>query len=251
MLWKARPQLISGRGAIDGGGGSLAPSGLTGLIGWWDASVFASLSLTGSNITAVADQSGAGNTIITYNASPTYSATGFNSKPAMVFTSSAALKKASFAFGTGSTLTAFFVGTYNNSTGAFGRAISYFAGGSNDADNNTSFLVARDNSNNNVTLYRNANTAIRATGTPPTNFRCIATVDSSGVMKMYINGVSTTGSTLNTAFGASGPLAIGMAAYAVTSWWEGAMGEVGLATGFTNSTDVGRLDTYLQSKWGL
>jgi hypothetical protein len=244
---------LTGFGArrVAAGGGGYTPPPGTGWIGLWDASVLAGLTLSGSNITAVADQSGTGNDMGPYSTAPTYNATGFNtSYPAMIFASSTGLKKSSFAFGTGNTLTVFFVGTMNSGTTAFGRAISYFAGGANDADNNASFLLSRDNTNNGVTLYRNGNQAIRAmtTGTP---HRVIATISSSGVETIYVDGVATTGATLNAAFGASGTLAIGLAAFGITSAWDGAISDVGIATVFTNSTDVASLDSYLQTKWGL
>jgi hypothetical protein len=81
--------------------------------------------------------------------------------------------------------------------------------------------------------------------------RVIATINSSGVMTIYVDGVATTGNTLNAAFVSGGVLAFGLAAFATTSPWDGPMSEFGVATGFTNSTDVASLDTYLKNKWGL
>lgn len=263
MLWQARPGLISGRGAIDaaaggGGGGGGFPSTLTGLIGWWDASVTASLTLSGSDITAVADQSGAGNDMtggVGVGAfKPTYNATGFNtSYPAMMMgVNFASLTKSSFAFGTGNTLTFFCVGQLDSANcDNFGRILSYYDGaGSNDADHNAVFLVGRNNAADGIILYRNFSSTSKAVATNA-KFRCIATVDSSGVMTIYIDGVAAVGSTLNAAFGASGTLTIGMAAFNTISPWRGSISEIGIATGFTNSTDVGLLDSYLQTKWGL
>jgi hypothetical protein len=242
--------LGAGRGG-GGIGGDTPATLLTGLIGWWDASVFASMTIgTGSAITAIADQSGAGNNLVQGPfGGPVYNATGFNSKPSLTYSDHVQMKKASFAFGTGNTLTVFFVGQMNSITGAYGRGISYHAGTSNDADNNASFHLSRDNTNAGVTLYRNGSTAARAmtTGFP---HRVIATVDSSGVMTIYVDGAATTGSTLNAAFGASGTLAIGMLADDLTNWWEGIIPEAGIATGFTNPSVAASLDSYLQTKWG-
>jgi hypothetical protein len=137
-----------------------------------------------------------------------------------------------------------------SSSGAYARIISYFGGGSNDANNNTSFLVSRDNTTNAIVLYRNANIASRAvtTGVP---VRVIATVSSSGVETIYINGVATTGATLNAAFGASGTLAIGMTAHDNLSNWIGQISEIGVATGYSDATAAAALETYLKNKWGL
>jgi len=232
------------------GGGGFTPASLTGLLGWWDAN---NLTLSGANVTAAADLSGSGNNLGPYASAPQYNATGLNSRPTMDFAGASAtrgLAKAGFAFGTGSTLTAFFVGKLNSSLSTYGRALAYFAGGANDADNNASFVLSSDNATTGVVLYRNTNTAARAFGTAAPH-RCIATVKSDGVMTIYVDGVSTTGATLLAAFGASGTLAIGLAAFASTSGWDGSLSEVGIATGYSDATAVGQLDSYLQTKWGL
>jgi hypothetical protein len=230
------------------------PTSLSGLIGWWDTSVFGSLTITGgTDISAMADQSTAGNTMSAFTQSPAYSATGLNSRPAMLLTSGTkALHKTSLSLGTGNTLTVFCVATLDSAgTGAYGRLLSYKAAtGSNDADNNGSFLLGRDNANNGMVLYRNGSTATKAMAANAT-FRCIATINSSGVMTIYIDGVSATGSTLNAAFVSGGELAIACQAVAWNSGWRSAISEVGIATGFTNSTDAAKLDIYLKNKWGL
>jgi hypothetical protein len=233
---------------IVGGGGGWTPASLTGLIGWWDASVTASMTLSGSNITAMADQSGAGNTFTTFNASPTYNATGLNSKATVSFSGTQGLAKSSFAFGTGNTLTLFAVIILNSSTGAYGRIFSYASGGADTVA--TSFLLSRDNTTNAIVFYRNTNQASRAvtTGVP---VRVIATISSSGVETIYIDGVATTGATYNTAFGSSGTLAVGLAAHDQTSGWIGQMSEVGVATGYSDATTVALLDGYLVDKWAL
>lgn len=221
---------------------------VSGLIGWWDASQFSSLTITTGNIVNATDLSGHGNDI-TSVAGPPYSAVAFNGLPAFNWGGSSALLKTSFAFGTGNTLTAFFAIEMNPATGSFGRMMSYFAGGSNDADNNASFLIGRNAGSNAWVLYRNASTASSASlATGPHTL--IVTVDSSGVMTNYVDGASATGSTLNAAFGASGTLALGIAAFTSTSQWNGPMGEAGISTAFTNSTGVAALQTYLKNKWG-
>ncbi|WP_439399098.1 hypothetical protein ACRQ5Q_17015 [Bradyrhizobium sp. PMVTL-01] len=252
------PQIIARsplRPSGGGGGGGGAP--IPGLVGWWDASVTASMSLSGSNISTIADQSGNGQTLSSSGFTPpTYNATGFNSRPAMMFSSSGTyLARSVFPMGTGNTLTVFFVGFFTSSTTTYGRICSYYVdavhgGGSNDADNNKSWLLSRENTGTNAVLYRNGSIAHASVGYS-TNVRIIATVDSSGVMTIYINGVATTGNTLNAAFGASGQLALGGLTGATSSPFDGAIAEIGVSTSFTNSTDVATLDTSLKTKWGL
>jgi hypothetical protein len=239
--------------ASGGGGGGFSPlTGLTGLIGWWDASVYASLSLSGSNITAVADQSSAGNTITASAGWPVYSATGFNSKPAMLFAATGnSLQRAAFAFGTGNALTIFCVGEFTSSSSSYGRILSYCAAGdANDAASNASFLLSRESTTTDAVLYRNGNIAHAVAGYS-TNRRIIATISSSGVMTIYIDGVATTGATLNAAFGATGLLALGGVTGGSVSPMDGAIAEMGVATGYTSATNVASLDSYLKAKWGL
>ncbi len=225
---------------------------ITGMVGWWDASQFASLTLSTGSIVAAADLSGHGNDIAS-GSGPPYNATGFTGRPAFDFNGTGGtngLSKSSFSFGAGNTLTAFFAGQMTTSTTNFGRAMSYFAGGSNDADNNASWLLSRNSTSNAVVLYRNGSTASSGISLA-TPFRCIATVDPSGVMTIYINGVATTGATLNAAFGASGTFALGIAAFSFTSAWNAAIGEAGVSHDYNNATAVAALDLYLKNKWGL
>lgn len=64
------------------------PATLSGRIADWDASIFASLTFNGSNISAWADQSATGKNLSQGTASkqPLYSATGLNGHPALLLT---------------------------------------------------------------------------------------------------------------------------------------------------------------------
>jgi hypothetical protein len=99
---------------------------VSGLIGWWDCRVAASLTLSGSNVVSVADLSGGGQTIAAVgSANSTYSATGFDggTKPGIEFSGNAALETASgFPMGTGNTMTAWFIGTLRNDGAGGGDA---------------------------------------------------------------------------------------------------------------------------------
>jgi hypothetical protein len=254
---------LSGKGAAAAGGGGSSPPGVTGLIGWWDASAASSLSLSGSNVNSIADQSGQGNNLSAASP-PIYSATGLNGRPSMNFSSStgAGLALNSFAFGSGNTLTVFFVGQFTKlfST-AYGRAVSLSAGPgytgitgtTTDQDNNYSFSLGQEGTGDNVVLYRNGSIADRSFPGDGTPHRCIATVDSSGVMTIYVDGVATTGNTLNAAFaGAPNQLQIGnVSTTPGNAHWHGELSEIGISPNFTNSTNVAALDTFLKTKWGL
>jgi hypothetical protein len=245
------------------GGGAFTPASLTGLVLWVDASVAASLTLSGSNVMNFADQSGAGNHLADLGSGVpcVYSATGFNTTyPTINFANSnstGGLQKASgFTMGTGNTLTAFFVGSFvaTGGTGS-GRLFSYFAGagGQHDYDNLASWNISQDASSTTVDYVRNSVVPVAATfGASGTPHRCIVTGDSSGNTKMYIDGVATSGSVSNAAFATGGQLRMGMPDQLTGSArWHGVVSEAGIATGFTNATDVAKLDTYLKNKWGL
>jgi hypothetical protein len=229
---------------------------LTGLIIWADASVTASLTLSGSNITSIADQSGAGNNLAAGGGNVPYSATGFNTnKPAMVFTNgnTATLQKV-ITMGTGSTLTAWYVGTTGvGASSIAGRIISYGGGFGGDNNNIGSFTVAAGSPFTSLDLNRNGvHAGSSGLSVDPAGHRVIVTINSSGNMTMFVDGVAggTTG-TSNGAWANTGNFSLGRQASAASDYWYGPIGEFGLATGFSNSTLVGQLDTYLKNKWGL
>jgi len=71
-------------------------------------------------------------------------------------------------------------------------------------------------------------------------------------MTAYVDGVATTGNTLNAAFGATGDFWLGQASpNHGNAEWHSVISEAGISPNFTNSTDVASLDTYLKNKWGL
>jgi hypothetical protein len=225
------------------------PPGVTGLIGWWDASVTASLTLAGSTVQAIADQSGGGNTMVYdgIHSSPTYQATGFNGRPTMSV-GGWPLTKNSFPMGTGNTLTAFWVGVFDNTSNNFGRLISYSAGAV-DTGNINSWTMLRNSSGSNAVTYRNAVFSGQL-DTAYGNCRIISTIDSSGVLTIYVNGVASTTATASGNWTTGGHLCLGVD-FAGTSAIVGRISEAGVATGYSNAAAVALLDSYLKTKWGL
>jgi hypothetical protein len=244
------------------GGGSAAaftPPTLTGLIGWWDASVTASLSLSGSTVTAIADQSGAGNDL-TGVSTPTYNATSFNSRPGIEYTSTEGdgLVKSSLAMGTGNTLTLFAACLMNDPAvgglGQFARLFSYTkSGGTNDFDNAGSFAVNRDNTNANVQFTRNGVSAATRAMSYASPHRLIVTVKSDGTWDVYVDGVVTSSSQTAANWVSPGYFGLGISQNnsGIFNQFGGKFGEAGLATGWHDATTVASLDTYLKNKWGL
>ena len=237
-------------------GAPFTPAALTGLIGWWDASITASMTLSGTDILAIADQSSGGNALSwTGFGKPVYAATGFNSKPAMTFNGIGignAFTNTAFPLGTGNTLTCWYAG---NCTSANAQSdcgiISYTgAGQTQDYNNLNSFVLYRPGvSTTQVGFTRQSDMKVACTANA--NHRVIVTINSSGLMTFYIDGIAMTPTaTASGNWTSPGILNIGRAK-ASASYWAGPVGEFGIATGYSNATTVGQLDTYLKTKWGL
>ena len=232
---------------------TFTPAALTGLIGWWNMKVPGSITISTTKVVRLNDQSGAGNHIgdgIDNVFKPVYSATGLNGSPALSFLNAGELDKSGFQMGTGNTLTVFAVATMNSSTEPYGRMFCFGATGFQDNNSVGSWTVLRDNSNQNVWFQRNgispAPKSIAAYGTP---FRLIATINSSGVMTLYVNGVaSATGTQAGNWIG-GGQFRVG--GDFVGSQWNGMVSEFGVATGFSDAATVAQLDTCLKNSWGL
>jgi hypothetical protein len=241
------------------GGGPFTPASLTGLIGWWDTSITASLTLSGSNVTAFADQSGGSNTLANGGLGRTlpYSATAFNTSfPGIKPVSGNGFLETSSAFpmGTGNTLTAWYVGT--TATGgstAGGRTLSYAAPGAFDFDNANSWTISNASSlTTNTSVSRNGlNVTVGSLAASPAGHRFIYTINSSGVMTAYVDGVASSTTTSPGNWIAAGHFDLFRQAAHDSDFWYGTLAEAGVATGFSSPAVVAQLDTYLKNKWGL
>lgn len=245
-------QLLAGYGATGGGGGGYTPPPGTGWIGLWDASVAASLTLSGSTITNVADQSGSGNHLgdgTTPNR-PTYNATGFNSLPTMNFAAGQAIQSTStFPMGTGNTLTFFMVGTMASGSDSNGRAISYFDGSASDFSVAGSWILARSGGAQTAMLMRATVSVTKAiVYDAPTII--IGTVNSSGVLTIYVDGVASSTNTSSGNWISNGTLGIG-GSVSDNVKWNGKYSDLGISTAFNDATAVAALDSFLRTKWGL
>jgi hypothetical protein len=233
---------------------------LPGLIGWYDASVAASMKTTGGG-TAIngqvvetwQDQSSAGNhlTVTAGNSAPTLNTTGMNTSfPTVVFNNTGpnGLSKSSYAIGTGNKLTAFVVATMATGVLNYARLLAY-----TDPAASASF----DNIGSAAILLRDVgNSAINSAAdgifcTPaslpldtPAIFGAIYT---GSVFSVYMNNVRAgTGSSYSGAFDTGGKLGIGESG----SVWHGRVSEI-IICNADNTTDATNIYSYLQSKWGL
>ncbi len=240
--------------------GDPVPSMVSNLMGWYDASCPASLTLSGFDIHAVADGSGNGNNMVKVGSSnwPQYQSTGFNggAHPYFLFTSSdiAALgTPIAFPMGSGNTLTAWYVGTFSIIGGsAGGRVMSYAVNGGSDFNNAGFWNVNANSSRFTSTLERNLidNTSNTGTGDPD-GHRLIFTIDSAGAMTTYLDGVANAASSSPGNWTPGGGLCLGVDAYGGSQFWRGRLAEAGVALSYTSPTNVAALDLYLKNKWGL
>lgn len=233
---------------------------LTGLIGWYDASVFASMTFSGAFVLTMADQSGVGNNLVS-TPDTSYNATGLNGLPTINWgsTQGSSLFNTSFALGTGNTLTTFAVLSSNDpalfGNGVFGRIMSYTANGAaHDYDNAGSFCQYRYDTTSGVGFTRNNQAAANTTFGYTTPHRLIITIKSDGEMKIYVDGVVGSTTALTVANWVSpGWFGLGKSQNdsGIFNQFGGQISEAGIATGYHDAATVALLDTYLKNKWGM
>jgi hypothetical protein len=236
-----------------------------GIIGWWDTSCAATvttitISSNPNNLASIADSSGNGNGMVKFGSNyPQFTTTMFNtSYPGVLITATdlgCMHCPNPFPMGAGSTLTAWYVGTMSGAGGgAFGRTLSYAKPGGSDFNNVNSWCVLANGSGTTVNFVRNnLGTLISSSGSGfPAGHRFIFTVNSSGVMTIYIDGVASGTVTVAGNWIDGGTMLFGGEPGASPGgFWRGIAGEWGVASSFTGSTGVAALDLYLKYKWGL
>lgn len=236
------------------------PDQLTGLIGRWDASVLASLDLTGANINSIADQSGNGLTMTWAGfGKPTYNATGFNGLPCVEITTAvgSALEVTGFPMGTGKTMTCFVVCTraQASSNADHARYLAYAKPGSADYDNIGSWSLS-DGSGDLTKIFvsRNATVVAPIPATIPNGYEIvIATVSTNGAITIYVDGVATSCQTVAGPWVSGGAFSVGrqptflFGGHYITANFA----EWGVATGYINAGGAAQLYAGLKAKWGL
>lgn len=236
------------------------PLPLTGMIAWWDASVFDSLTLqhtgTGTEIIGMVDQTGNGNDLGRgFSGTPNYQPTAINSAyPGIIFQGNAqeSLKMDNFPMGTGNTLTVFAVATMTSGFGTSDARLVSYTSSTHDYDNLGSFAIKRNGTATNLQMERhNALTGAMSFATGLR--RIIVTVKSDGTMTTYIDGVASTTATASGNWVSGGHMVVGGAyindANIFHGYWGGVIGEVGISSDYADAATVATLDAYLVDKW--
>lgn len=233
---------------------------LPGLILNLDASISASVHLSGSNVTQWDDQStGASNFVQATGArQPTYSATGFNSvKPGVTTVAANAQFVQNTTFPLNSATISIFVVHTFAAGGVINNGFSSFvaAGQANDFGNNSSFIMSSPI--NNATTWRFTSNAY-----DDFNHLTATTANSPQTIGWVFDGTNGTGyldfagdtpaARVATFGGTTGLLAFGTRPWnGNTPSFGGVYAEIIMTTSALSSGQRGTLHTCLSTKWGV
>jgi VCBS repeat-containing protein len=231
---------------------SWTPASLgSALVAWYVADT--GVTEAGTGVSQWNDQSGNGFHLTqgTDAVRPSFSATGFNSLPAVVFAAAnndTLINAAFTGIGGGATGSFYIVGQMLTGTDAFGRALSYQASGdpNDEGSAGSAAIILRDNANNAIIAF--ATGAARCTAAAislVTNYR-LGMIFGGATVTPYVNNVAGTGGAYSTAFDATGTLNVGHA-----TGWDGPIAEVVITNTALSASDRNSLDTYFTTKWGL
>jgi len=255
------------------------PLDIPGLLDWWDPTVLASLSLSGTDINSITSVTGLSTVLswVGFN-KPKYSATVLNGFPAMdllsVTVAGYVQSSIGYAMGTGNSLTCWCVMRQDNPTNHFGsanaRLLSYSPPGGDDHSVGGGWglsqpgVVTPQQSNGHMSMEWSSDglSAFPAV-VGGLFYRYIMTMDALGNQVLYINGVMAevvgyvdtvppgTRTKAPSNWVSGGTIAIGGSSFNVNHFWDGVLGEVGLATTCSGITTIASLDAYLKAKYSL
>lgn len=241
-------QQLLGVGSPPASAGPFDPSTISGLVSWYDAQSFSTLTLSGAQVTGWNDKGSAGvNTSQgSFLQQPAYSANGFNTSfPAVVYSSTQQnLFAGSSAISTLTEMTFFLVGNCLNPTSV---PFAYAAGGPSSLD--LGFGISASV----MAQFYNAATPQTTTGNSiaSTDLFYITyqrnTSGSNGFRKNGVAGSSTTATPTSLSIGSN--TVIGNDGFG--DGWTGAICEILFYNRALNGTEVGQVETYAKARWGL
>lgn len=246
---------------ISGGGGyqvisAVPPNPLqilgTNLLAWYRADT--GVTLSGSNVTQWDDQSGNAYHLTVPGGinSPQYSATSFNSRPGITFSTSGTtgLQKTSFAPGAISVTSAFLVGTEESTTGSNARFISYknVVGTDTDTDGVIWHLSPTLTT---IRGFQGATGFLGSSGTLTDGIPYRLGSIYDGVNHtIYVNNVAQTPAGAN-AFTLTSSGTLGIGQQGGLDSCSSVMAEIVITKSNVGSSDRTSLDTWFKYLWGL
>ena len=231
------------------------PSGIFGanLVAWARADT--GVTLSGSNVTGWADQSGNGRNFSAFTTSPTFGATAFNTtKPGITFLNGSTQGLLTGVFNIASSVAGFFiVCNVPALAGGSDRLFAYFNPALGDWNSSTGITLICP-SGGNVNILQNGANGPNLFFSTPTNARIGCVYNGpAGAISMYLNnGTPVTGTGLgNNTLGASCVLDIGANATAPSLAFGMIIAEIVMVNVVPTSGQLASLDSYFQTKWGL
>lgn len=242
---------------------SWTPILLPGLVFWVDASVSASIHLSGSKVTQWDDQSGHNYNLIQATGAnqPTYQATGFNSNfPTVRFTVASSTWMAttanSVAMGTGLVGSLFGVGQKTSSTGPSARSLSYIENGQTidtASSHSAAWILVSGAGNTDMTSYRGGFHASDSNMfLDGTNYRFGNIYDNVNDTNYVNNVAGTPVATSGLTWTSPGTIIVSAeTTSSPTAFWDGPISELVVTNMAISIGDRLSLDNYFRAKWGL
>ena len=242
------------------------PTSLPNLLAWYkaDVGVYSDLGFTSCPTATRAvqwnDQSGNGYNLIRTPSSsncPTFQSGGLNSKPTLVFNAAShngMITAAGVAWGTGTSGSAFFIGTMTTNTNAFGRALAYVGPSSADVSTGSFIPVIRNNATSATYAEKGAttNNATPSSVSLATEAR-FGGVANGSTVNSYINGVAGTSAAVTDSAISAGYIGVGTSVGSGgvlgTVSWDGAISEIIFTKDAMTPTNIALLDAYLVARW--
>lgn len=227
------------------------------LVAWYKAD--AGLTLSGTDVTSWADQSGNGVTLTPSGTGViTYNATGFNSLPTLEFPGggSGAVRLVSDATALAmdaDTSSWFMVGRKNAGGADFQGFLGFVGNGQTQSDNNTASVsaLALDGSNDLTTWYNGAAEGVATAFAVDTNYRIGAVFDGTDE-KMYLNNNLEDTELVTLALATTGRLCVGAFDVITTSNnLLGKISEIVVVKRNLTTDERNSLDAYFVARWGF
>lgn len=250
------------------GGGSWTPASLgTALVAWYkaDANVYndagTTLATNGQTVQQWNDQSGNGFNLSQATAGnrPTYQSAGYNSLPAVNFTSASSTVLISSVIAsalTSKTTSSVFVVGQATSLAGNARLVCFVNGIGSDFQTGMIWIMGA--SGTSVEAYENGALSSGTVSTS-TNYRLGSVLDGTN-HTLYVNNVGQTPVAYTAALpsGSHGYIGVGggvtssdgISVSALSGNWSGPVAEVVVTNTALSSTDRSNLDTYFTGKWG-
>lgn len=209
------------------------------------------ISLNSGDVSSWADLSGKNRNVsqATGGQQPAFSATGYNNRPAVVFTTANndRLTTAADVINLATAFSIFFVFQLGTNTSNSGRIISYKGTGqTHDFADTTSFGIDRNSTNNEIMLFHNFVTICTQAVSLDTNYR-VGFIYNGATVTPYLNGVAGTPGAMTDTLAAA-TISIGRNE-TDTAGLDGPFSELVIAGRVLTAAEIKLQDNYFLREW--